>query len=112
MAVVLNPNETVVVFRLNGDVDNLDVEALLKQFNHLLLENQNKVILDLKKVNHISLGGIAHLADRSLRFQNFGGEIKLIGLSPYVANLFKLVGAYSYFDILSDEEEAMARFGS
>ncbi len=34
----------------------------------------------------------------------------MVGLIPYVVNLFKLVGAYSYFDVVSSEEEALARF--
>jgi hypothetical protein len=33
-------------------------------------------------------------------------------LIPYVANLFKLVGAFSYFEILSNEDEAVYRFES
>jgi anti-anti-sigma regulatory factor len=70
------------------------------------------VVLNFRRVRHVSLNAIALLADRNRRFRDMGGEIKLASLIPYVANLFKLVGAFSVFDVVSDEDEAAARFES
>ena len=111
MAISTN-TETVTVLRLAGDISQADMDALLQVMTDLVLENKNKVILNFRQVKHVSLNAISKLAERNLRFKALGGEIKLVGLIPYVANLFKLVGAFSRFDVVADEDEAVARFES
>ncbi len=103
-------NETVTVLRLSGDISPSDMDALVRTMTDLVLENKNKVVLNFRQVKHVSLNAISKLAERNQRFKALGGEIKLVGLIPYVANLFKLVGAYSHFDVVLDEDEAVARF--
>ena len=111
MAISTN-TETVTVLRLAGDISQGDMDALLQVMTDLVLENKNKVVLNFRQVKHVSLNAISKLAERNLRFKALGGEIKLVGLIPYVANLFKLVGAFSRFDVVADEDEAVARFES
>ena len=102
--------ETVTVLRLAGDISPSDMDEVIRELTELALSNHNKVILNFRQVKHVSLGAISKLAERSLRFRGLGGDVKLVGLIPYVANLFKLVGAFSHFDIAADEEEAVSRF--
>jgi anti-sigma B factor antagonist len=109
---VYSTHETITVLRLSGDVDASDMDALLRQMTDLVLGNKNKVVLNFRQVKHVSLNAISKLAERNQRFKALGGEIKLASMIPYVANLFKLVGAYSGFDVVRDEEEAVARFES
>ena len=111
MAISTN-TETVTVLRLAGDISQGDMDALLQVTTDLILENKSKVVLNFRQVKHVSLNAISKLAERNLRFKALGGEIKLVGLIPYVANLFKLVGAFSRFDVVADEDEAVARFES
>lgn len=112
MAITLNPTETVTVLRLSGDISVSDMSALVQVLTDLVLENKNKVVLNFRQVKHVSLNAISMLVERNLRFRALGGELKLVGLIPYVGNLFKLVGAFSQFDVVSDEDEAVARFDS
>jgi anti-sigma B factor antagonist len=112
MAASLITTETVTILRLAGDIGVSDMDALLSSMTNLVLENKNKVVLNFRQVKHVSLNAISKLAERNQRFKALGGEIKLVGLIPYVANLFKLVGAYSGFDVAFDEDEAVARFDS
>lgn len=109
---VYTTRETITVLRLSGDVSVSDMDALLRKMTDLVLGNKNKVVLNFRQVKHVSLSAISKLAERNQRFKGLGGEIKLVGLIPYVANLFKLVGAYSSFDVVLDEEEAVVRFES
>lgn len=109
MAVSTNPG-TVTVMRLSGDIGLSEMNDLIRVLNGLALENKSQVVLNLRQVKHVSLNAIPKLADRNERFKGLGGEIKLVGVIPYVANLFKLVGAFSGFDVVLDEEEAVARF--
>ncbi len=109
---MLTTNETVTVLRLAGDISPGDMDKLARTLTDLVLDNKAKVVLNFRQVKHVSLNAISKLAERNQRFRALGGEIKLVGLIPYVANLFKLVGAYSHFDVVADEEEAVARFES
>ena len=112
MAIALNNTETVTVLRLAGDIGNIEMGSLLGAINEMVLQQKNQVVLNFSHVNHISLNAISKLAERKQRLEAYGGDIKIVGLSPYVANLFKLVGAFSYFEILSNEDEAVSRFES
>ncbi len=110
MNATLTPTETASVIRLSGYIRKRDMESVLNLLTDMVLKNQNKVVLNFKNVSHVSLDGISLLSEKNMRFRSIGGEIKLAGLIPYVVNLFKLVGAFSYFDVVSSEEEALARF--
>lgn len=112
MAVALRSNDTesITVLRLAGDISLTEMDAVLRTMTDMVLENRTKVVLNFRQVNHVSLNAISKLAEKNQRLRALGGDIKLVGLIPYVANLFKLVGAFSYFDLASSEEEAVARF--
>lgn len=107
---VIAKTQTVTVLRLVGDMSQDEVTSLLRVLTELVLTNKTKVVLNFRKVTHMSLNGIAKLVEKSLRFRALDGEIKIAGMAPYVTNLFKLVGAFSQFDIVSNEEEAISRF--
>jgi anti-sigma B factor antagonist len=109
---ISTPTESVTVLRLSGDISVSDMDSLIQVLTDLVLENKNKVVLNFRQVKHVSLNAISKLVERNLRFRSLGGELKLVGLIPYVANLFKLVGAYSSFDVAADEDDAVARFDS
>jgi anti-sigma B factor antagonist len=109
---VITKAETVTVVRLGGELSQDEVTSLLRVLTDLVLSNKTKVVLNFRKVTHMSLNGIAKLVEKSLRFRALNGEIKIAGMAPYVTNLFNLVGASSQFDIVSSEEEAIARFES
>jgi anti-sigma B factor antagonist len=112
LAIALNNTETVTVLRLAGDIGNSEMGDLLGVMNEMVLQSKIQIVLNFSHVNHISLKAISALAGRKQRFQDLGGDIKIVGLIPYVANLFKLVGAFSFFEILSSEDEAVYRFES
>lgn len=101
----------MTVLQLAGEIGSAEVDSLVRTLNDLLIEDKTRVVLDFREVRHITLHGVGRLAERARRFRALGGEIKVSGLSPYVANLFKLVGAYSQFDACATEKEALERFG-
>lgn len=110
MAVELSPEETVTVLRLAGDLSLGDMDGIAGVLTEMSVKGKTRVILNFRQVNHVALGGISKLAERNFRLRSLGGEIKLVALAPYVANLFKLVGAYGYFDVVTNEDLALARF--
>ena len=42
--------------------------------------------------------------------REYGGDLKLVGLSPYLRHIFDLAGASPQFDFCRTEEEASDRF--
>jgi anti-sigma B factor antagonist len=104
------PPSSVSVIRLTGELGVSEMDSLSRALNGLLSDDRRRIVLNFNGVSHVSLGGIAKLAERNLRFKSVGGELKLTSLKPYVENLFNLVGANTSFDITATEEEAVARF--
>jgi anti-anti-sigma factor len=107
---VLAPAPSVSVIRLNGEMRDVEVDSLSRALSRLLTEGHRRVVLNFHGVTHVSLGGIAKLTERNLRFKSVGGEVKISSPTSYVMNLFNLVGANTSFDITATEEEAVVRF--
>jgi anti-sigma B factor antagonist len=104
------PPPSVSVVRLTGELGEAETDSLSRALTSLLVGNRRRIVLNFRGVTHVSLVGLAKLAERNLRFKSVGGEVKIASMTPYVLNLFNLVGANTSFDITATEEEAVARF--
>jgi len=68
------------------------------------------VVLNLENVSHVHLAGLPVLSERAQRLREYGGDLKLVGLSPYLRHIFDLSGSSPQFDFCKSEEEASIRF--
>lgn len=101
----------IQVLRLRGELnleDALKIKALLGEY---LKAGSVHVILNLENVSHIHLAGLPVLGERAQRLKAYGGDLKLVGASPYLRHIFDLAGASQQFEFCRSEEEAGARFG-
>lgn len=78
----------IAVVRPHGDLD-LAREGLLTKTLHSLLAAQiNKVVVDLAEVNHINYQLLGRLAHLILLFRNQQGDVRFVGVTAYLKNIF------------------------
>jgi len=100
----------IQVLRLRGELnleDMLKIKTLVAEY---LKAGLVHVVLNLENVSHVHLAGLPVLSERAQRLREYGGDLKLVGMSAYLRHIFDLAGATPQFDLCGSEEEAADRF--
>lgn len=100
----------VVILTLKGDIDIEDIVALKGIISSFIEKDQSFFILDFSKVAHINVSGIEYLHERKERVRGLAGDIKIIGASEYIKNLFIYAGFVGEFEFYATEEDAVRAF--
>ena len=106
--------------RRNADVTILDLKgrlrvggnavALHRSIRALVLEKKTQIILNLAGVTFIDSCGLGELVASQVSVENKSGEIKLIGLTDQLRELFRATRLLAVFDIYANEAEAIQSF--
>ncbi len=100
----------IQVLRLRGELDLEDALKIKNLIAEYMKAGLVHVMLNLENVAHVHLAGLPVLGERAQRLREYGGDLKLVGLSPYLRHIFDLAGASPQFDFCASEEEASNRF--
>ncbi|NLI99327.1 STAS domain-containing protein [bacterium] len=106
MKTILKRTEGVPFVNLSGEVTEEDFEELEALFTGLLAANELSVVMNLAGCEHIQTNLIPELINFKRRFNERGGDIKLINVSDYVNSLFSLYGFHP-FDIYPSKQAAL-----
>ena len=106
--------------RRDGDVTILDLKgrlrvggnavALHRSIRALVLEKKTQIILNLAGVTFIDSCGLGELVASQVSVENKSGEIKLIGLTDQLRELFRATRLLAVFDTYANEAEAIQSF--
>ncbi len=110
MSTVTEQPIRIQVLRLRGELtleDALKIKNLIAEY---LKGGLVHVVLNLENVSHIHLSGLPVFIERARRLREYGGDLKLVGLSAYLNHILELAGATRDFDFCRSEEEATIRF--
>ncbi len=100
----------IQVLRLRGELnleDALKIKNLLAEYVKGGLVH---VVLNLENVSHIHLSALPVFVERTRRLREYGGDLKLVGLTSYLRHILDLAGLSREFDFCVSEEEATLRF--
>jgi|GEM_PF-1161959 anti-anti-sigma factor len=103
-------SKKVVVLILRGNIDIEDMLALKGIVTSFIEKENFFFILDFSGVDHINVSGIEYLNERKERSRTMAGDVKIIGASDYVKNLFLYAGYWGEFDFFPTEEDAIKSF--
>jgi anti-sigma B factor antagonist len=103
----------VVILQLEGKLMGGPDATLLNEKLHQLLENgQNKVVVDLAKINWMNSSGLGMLISALTTIRNAGGDLKLASTTEKIKSLLTITKLISVFDIYSSVDEAVAALQS
>ena len=86
--------------------------TLPKAILSLLHEGQNQIVLNLASVNYLDASGLRELVSTLATVKDRGGQMKLVRLTPRLAELMSKGKVLPFFDVYENESQAVASFGS
>ena len=106
--------------RRSADVTILDLKgrlrvggnavALHRTIRCLILEKKLQILLNLAGVTFIDSCGLGELVASQVSLENKGGEIKLLGLTETLRDLFTATRLLAVFDTFENEADAIQSF--
>jgi anti-anti-sigma factor len=102
----------VATIRCEGEMAAFELSHLGDELFRLAHRGCHKVVLDLAGVDHVDYRGLRPLAARARLLSGAGGGLKLAGLTPYLAAIFRAAGVEEEFAMYRSAEEARLAFAS
>ncbi|MFL5346976.1 MAG: STAS domain-containing protein [Hyalangium sp.] len=103
-------SDRVETLMLEGELGEKELGQVCEELSHRLQRGVRQVVVDFSEVAHLDYRGVRPLMARGESFRRAGGDIKLSGLSPYVAAIFRAAGAHDRFEMYPHMNDARAAF--
>lgn len=110
MRVSIKSTKDIVLIELEGSLDGKTAPEVQKQVLPGA-EGQNKVILDLTRVNYISSAGLRVLLLLYRQLKAKGGKIVLVGMSEEIKDVMSNTGLLNFFLIADSLDGGIAALG-
>lgn len=109
-------HDDVTVLRLAATdfVQEQEARALGSQLGDWLTKEGlgARVVLSLAKVTYLNSSALGSLLVFEVKLKRRGGELKLCGLSPQVAEVFRITKLDRLFEVYRTEAEALLALGA
>jgi anti-sigma B factor antagonist len=103
----------IIVLEMFGNIRmGPDCQRISQEVDQLVGKNQNRIIFDFSQVDYLDSAGIGTLVSCLTKIKNSGGELRLAGLKPMVAGVFKLTKIDTIIGIFPTVAEASQNFSS
>lgn len=102
--------DRVDTLMLEGELGEKALVQVCEELTQRLHRGVRQVVVDFSDVSHVDYRGVRPLMARSESFRRAGGDIKLSGLSPYIAAIFRAAGAHDRFEMYPHMNDARAAF--
>lgn len=93
----------------NGEINEQEFETMEKKFKNLIETGDFNIIIDLSRVSHMNYKVVGWLIEYQKKLKELGGDIKLVNVSPYLYDIFRLYGFYP-FEIYPSKRAALKSF--
>lgn len=110
MAVKIDPRQGLTVCHIDGEIDINSSPAIKKSFDKLISQKTPKIVINLSKVTYVDSSGLATLVEILKNMRSYNGRMRLACMSPKIKSLFEITKLEKLFEILADEEAAIANF--
>ena len=101
-------HDSAAVFVVEGQVDMHTSPELRSSLRGALGDKPSPLVVDLTSVAFIDSSGLATLIEALQAVGQYGGKMRLCGLTPDVRKLFDLAQLSSIFDLCETRDEALA----
>lgn len=108
--ITVRENPPARVIDLNGYLDAHTAPQLERALQDLLESCIYNIIVNFRDLAYISSAGLGVFMAFIEDVRSNGGDIKLVGMSPKVYNVFDLLGFPMLYEIFDDEPEARDKF--
>ena len=102
--------DRVETLLLEGELGEQELVQVCEELGRRLQRGVRQVVIDFGEVSHLNYRGVRPLMARAEGFRRAGGDVKLSGLSPYLAAIFRAAGAHDRFEMYPHMNDARAAF--
>jgi anti-sigma B factor antagonist len=110
MHMLIKKEKDVLIFSLEKEVVQEDVDVLQKKLLETLDEGGLKVVLDMSKCNYITSMGLSAIFHVKRKFNEKGGDIRIACINTLIKNLFSLTNLNKTISIYDSLEDATKEF--
>ena len=100
----------ITVFLPDGRIDALAADAMDQTLQTAVAEGNQKIVVDMSKVEYISSAGLRSLASVLVRCRDEGGDMKLAALNERVTRVFNIIGFDLLMSLHGTSDAAIADF--
>ena len=108
MTINIEEKNGISAVSLQGRLDIVTSAELDKAVGALLDGGAKKILFDLRELDYISSAGLRSMLLAAKKMKAAGGKVALSSLNANVAEVFKISGLASFFDIYAAKDEALA----
>ena len=102
-------DKKVSFFLPSGEIDEQGFSKMEQKLKQMIESGDFNIIVDLSRVSHINYKVVGWLIDYQQKFKKYGGDIKLVNVSPYLYDILRLYGFYP-FEIYPSRRAALKSF--
>jgi anti-sigma B factor antagonist len=103
----------VVILETSGRVTLGEGSSTLRRTIRELAQNgSTQIVLDMAEVDYMDSSGLGELMASRTTVLSFGGQLKLLNVSPRVRDLLAVMRVDRIFEIFDDEKLAVESFSS
>lgn len=102
--------DDVLVLELPARLDAVGVAALEGQLNEAVTSHKGKVLADMSQVNFVASLALRMLLTNLKAVQPLGGDLRLAGMQPQIAEIFRKSRFDTLFKIYPDRESGLAAY--
>ena len=93
----------ILVVKLNGRLmGKNEATELLEEIEEETLDGNNRLIIDLSKLDYMNSSGLSVLVSLLTKARNEGGEVVISSLSPKIEQLFIITKLNTVFSVVED----------
>lgn len=104
--------ENILIVRLSGELDHHETLTFREAWQkHLLDEQVQHVILNLKEVTFMDSSGIGVLLGRYNEIMKLGGQLIVCSVNPSIQRIFEMSGLFKIIHQAENEQLALHSLG-
>lgn len=100
----------IAILHLYGEIAQLEMELIQKIIHSFKCHDQNKILLDLARVDHVHFEAVKKWAEEARELRNRQGDLKLIRPSPNTREILKFTGVDQHLQDYASVSEAILSF--
>ncbi|GGG30546.1 STAS domain-containing protein [Hymenobacter sp. 5516J-16] len=108
MKITQQSTENTLTLSLDGELDASSSVVLDTELNKAEILDNQKVLIDCRRLNYISSAGLGVFISHLQRFQDAGVKLVFFNMQEKVHNVFEILGLDSLMTIVPSEAEATA----
>lgn len=107
MSIAIDKSGPVPVFQPEGQINSANAASFEADLMTQLDKGEQKIVLDLSRLNYISSAGLRVLL-LAKKMKQSGGALVLFGAQPNVKEIFEISGFLAVLKVCDTREQAFA----